>query len=74
MNELDEFTLMQDFLSFFDPQVEMRDGKPLEDSERSLLEKIAQGEASDSDRETALQVLRSDSAALEFLAQQLKQN
>ncbi|MEM0969458.1 MAG: hypothetical protein AAF191_21640 [Verrucomicrobiota bacterium] len=72
MTEIQEFALIQDFLGALDPQLELR--SELSDTNRSLLTKIAEGEASDSDREQALSVLQSDSSALEFFAEQLKDN
>lgn len=74
MNEIEEFALMQDFLSLFDPRVEPRDGKPLDEAHRKLLLRIARGDATDADRDTALNILCKDSQALEFLAQQLQEN
>lgn len=74
MNEVEEFTLMQDFLSLFDSRVEPRDGKPLSEPQRKLLERIARGEATESERSSALEVLIKDAKALEFLAKQLLAN
>ena len=74
MNEVEEFTLMQDFLSLFDSRVEPRDGEPLTDSYRKLLERIARGEATESERSSAIDILVKDAKALEFLAKQLLAN
>lgn len=74
MNEVEEFTLMQDFLSLFDSRVEPRDGEPLTDSHRKLLERIARGEATESERSSAIDILVKDAKALEFLAKQLLAN
>lgn len=71
MNEVEEFSLLHDFLFASDPRFEPRD---LSDRERKLLERIARGEATDADRDAALEILRKDTNALEYLAQQLNRN
>lgn len=74
MNAVEEFSLILDFLSSFDAKVEPRGDDPaLSSAQRKLLERIARGEASAADRDSALPVLLRDPKALQFLAQQLNQ-
>jgi hypothetical protein len=73
MNQVDEFILMQDFLSSFDTRV-VPHTQPLNDSQRKLLDRIARGEASSAERDKALPLLLKDPRALEYLAHQLKQS
>jgi hypothetical protein len=74
MNAVEEYSLMLDFLSAFDPMVEPRgEDKSLSTTQRKLLERIARGEASATERDSALPVLLKHPQALEFLAQQLNE-
>ncbi len=74
MTATDEFNLMCDFLAFMSPKIEARDATPLNDEERSTLERIARGESNDSERDEVLDLLVGNSTALEFLATQLNAN
>ena len=74
MTELQEFSLISSFLETTDPEIHARDAAPLTDPDRQLLIRIALGEASDSDRSSAVNMLCDNSTALEFLAQQLSDN
>lgn len=75
MNEFQEFALFTDFLESFDePTVEPREATPLADDQRELLSRIARGNSSQEDLDKALQMLCTNSSAMEFFAQQLKAN
>ena len=74
MTEIQEFDLMRSFLETSEPEVFARDAAPLTDPDRQLLIRIALGEANDTDRSQAVNMLCDNSTALEFLAQQLNDN
>tara|TARA_R110002096_G_scaffold403766_4_gene601397 strand:- start:36492 stop:36716 length:225 start_codon:yes stop_codon:yes gene_type:complete len=67
----EEFNLMCDFLGAMSPEIEPRDAAALSEEEQLVLEKIANGESSDSERSSVLDLLVENSTALEFLAAKL---
>lgn len=69
-DEIQEFSLITEFLACIDPIVVAHEA--LSDDIRELLSRIARGEASDSDRSRAVPVLNGSSEAVEYLARQLR--
>ncbi len=72
MNEISEFNLLHQFLGSFEDDVVIEPRGALEDHEKSLLKRIADGSSTDAERSEALAVLTNNTTALEFLAHCLK--
>lgn len=70
----DEFNLMCDFLGAMDPEIEPREAVALTEEQQVVLDKIAKGESTDSERTSVLDLLVDNSTALEFLAAKLAAN
>lgn len=75
MNEIQEFALFTEFLDCFEEAtIEPREAAPLDLEQQKLLARIASGDSTQEDLDKALQMLCTNSSAMEFFAQQLKAN
>jgi len=75
MNEIQEFALFTEFLECFEEAtVEPREAQQLDTEQQTLLARIASGDSTQEDLDKALQMLCSNSTAMEFFAQQLQAN